>query len=51
MQTTKDPLAPLRTWKELFFGDRSLKSKRLSRPRRRFDHQSFSVATAHAAAD
>lgn len=33
MQISKDPMAPLRTWKELFLGERALKSKRSLRPR------------------
>jgi hypothetical protein len=27
MQTSKDPLAPLRCWKELLLGERALKAK------------------------
>jgi hypothetical protein len=35
MQISKDPLAPLRAWKELLFGERALKAKRSWRARRR----------------
>jgi hypothetical protein len=42
-------MAPLRTWKELFLGERAAKSKRSSRPRRRYTDHGF-AANAHPAA-
>jgi hypothetical protein len=48
MQTSRDPMAPLRTWKELFLGERAAKNKRSSRPRRRYSHHGFTV-NAHPA--
>lgn len=34
MRTSKDPLAPLRCWKELFLGERSQRSKKQDRQAR-----------------
>ena len=50
MQTSRDPMAPLRTWKELFLGERALKSKRANRPRRRYSNHAFAVTAHHGAA-
>ena len=34
MRVSKDPMEPLRCWKELFFGERVIKAKKLLRLRR-----------------
>jgi hypothetical protein len=47
MRTSKDPLAPIRNWKELFLGERN--TKKVSRPRRRSLTLGFGdVSHAHA---
>lgn len=48
MQTSRDPMAPLRTWKELLLGERAFKLKRSERPRRRTS-QAFTMSASHAA--
>ena len=35
MRTSKDPMEPLRCWKELLLGERAFRSKKLSRLLRR----------------
>ena len=47
MQTSKDPMAPLRTWKELFLGERAFKAKRSERPRRRCVSATLTLTTSH----
>jgi hypothetical protein len=42
-------MAPLRSWKELFLGERALKPKRPARLRRRFAHNGFDMTTSHVA--
>ena len=39
-------MAPLRSWKELFLGERALKSKRAAR--RRFTRHTFTAITDHS---
>jgi hypothetical protein len=34
MRVSKDPMAPLQCWKELLFGDRSVRSKKQARQSR-----------------
>jgi hypothetical protein len=36
MRVSKDPLEPLRCWKELFLGERTFKSRKGSATQRRF---------------
>jgi hypothetical protein len=43
-------MAPLRTWKELFLGERALKPKRSERQRRRDPHHALSMTASHAVA-
>ena len=47
MQTSRDPMAPLRTWKELFLGERALKPKRSERQRRRYGSNTLTLTTSH----
>ena len=42
-------MAPLRSWKELFLGERALKPKRSARPRRRFAQSGFDMTASHVA--
>ena len=48
MQTSKDPMAPLRTWKELFLGERAFKPKRSERQRRRYANHSLTLSASHS---
>jgi hypothetical protein len=49
MQISKDPLAPLRAWKELLMGERALKGKKSWRDRRRAPAATLSSNPPHVA--
>ena len=44
MRVSKDPLEPLRCWKELFLGERTFKSRKRSETQRRFVVNDFTLA-------
>lgn len=51
MKTSRDPLQPLRCWKELFLGERAFKSQKDTREQRReLDIQMINVSVDHAMA-
>jgi hypothetical protein len=49
MRISKDPLAPARNWKELFFGERGNRRKKSANSRRRFANIGLSDVDAFAA--
>jgi hypothetical protein len=42
MRISRDPLSPLRSWKELFLGERAGKIQKESRNRHREEHEVYS---------
>ena len=52
MRISKDPMEPLRCWKELLFGKRAFRPRKLSRLMRRRCEGSVTIGNAsHAVAD
>ena len=47
MKISRDPLEPLRCWKELLLGERAFKGKKASRNRRREFAEPLATAAAH----
>jgi hypothetical protein len=42
-------MEPLRSWKEIFLGERALKNKKSCRPARRFGHGMQAIRPSHVA--